>query len=75
MHIFASWPYLGVGSANFRKRAPNGDEARASRGRGQDGTGGGRQGDEEEEEEEEEEPDYFDSSGDEIPYVKRSRRR
>ena len=26
MHIFASWPYLGVGSANFRKRAPNGDE-------------------------------------------------
>ena len=30
---------------------------------------------EEEEEEEEEEPDYFDSSGDEIPYVKRSRRR
>ena len=21
MHIFASWPYLGVGSANFRKRA------------------------------------------------------
>ena len=27
MHIFASWPYLGVGSANFRKRAPNGDEA------------------------------------------------
>ena len=26
MHIFASWPYLGVVSANFRKRAPNGDE-------------------------------------------------
>ena len=26
MHIFASWPYLGVGSANFAKRAPNGDE-------------------------------------------------
>ena len=62
MHIFASWPYLGVGSANFRKRAPNGDE-------------GEEEGDEEEEEEEEEEPDYFDSSGDEIPYVKRSRRR
>ena len=30
---------------------------------------------EEQEEEEEEEPNYFDSSGDEIPYVKRSRRR
>ncbi len=36
---------------------------------------GEEEGDEEEEEEEEEEPDYFDSSGDEIPYVKRSRRR
>ena len=22
LHIFASWPYLGVWSANFRKRAP-----------------------------------------------------
>jgi len=41
-----------VGSANFCKRAPNGDE-------------GEEEGDEEEEEEEEEEPDYFDSSGDE----------
>ena len=28
MHIFASWPYLGVVSANFRKRAEEdeGDE-------------------------------------------------
>ena len=38
MHIFASWPYLGVGSANLRKRFPNGDE-------------GEEEGDEEEEEE------------------------
>ena len=30
---------------------------------------GEEEGDEEEEEEEEEEPDYFDSSGDEIPYM------
>ena len=65
MHIFASWPYLGVGSANFRKRPPP-TETRLE---------GEEEGDEEEEEEEEEEPDYFDSSGDEIPYVKRSRRR
>ena len=69
MHIFASWPYLGVGSANFRKYGPPTETRLEPRGGGQE------EGDEEEEEEEEEEPDYFDSSGDEIPYVKRSRRR
>ena len=55
------------GGANFRKRGPP-TETRLE-GQGEE------EGDEEEEEEEEEEPDYFDSSGDEIPYVKRSRRR
>ena len=65
-HIFASWPMARSrgGECKFSQTgAPNGDEARGA------GGGGGRRG------RGGEEPDYFDSSGDEISYVKRSRRR
>ena len=51
MHIFASWPYLGVWSANFRKRARNGPPTETST-----RLEGEEEGDEEEEEEEEDEP-------------------
>ena len=63
MHIFASWPYLARGV-----------ECKFSQTVGEEGEEGEEEEDEEEEEEEEEEPE-FDSGGDEIPYVKRSRRR
>ena len=74
MHIFASWPYLGLGSANFRKAGQtrayavtaNSTDMRPA------STSKSPQSEEGEEEEEEEGPE-FDSSGDEIPYVKRSR--
>ena len=70
-------PYLGVGSANFRKRAPTETRLEGEEEGDEEEEEEEEEGDEEEEEEEEEEPDYryFDSSGDEIPYVKRSRRR
>ena len=63
MHIFASWPYLGAWGVQIFANGPP-TETRLE---------GEEEGDEEQEEEEEEEPNYFDSSGDEIPYVKRSR--
>ena len=63
MHIFASWPFsrTGCGVQIF---------ANGGREEGEEG----EEEEDEEEEEEEEEPE-FDRSGDEIPYVKRSRRR
>ena len=65
-----------VSSAYFRKLAilARGVECKFSQTEGEEGEEGEEEEDEEEEEEEEEEPE-FDSSGYEIPYVKRSRRR
>ena len=67
--IFSQSATGEVSSAYFRKLARYLGPPTETRLEGEE------EGDEEEEEEEEEEPDYFDSSGDEIPYVKRSRRR
>ena len=64
LHIFASWPYLGVWSANFRKRAKNGNARLGFYAVG-NSYGIGKHSRPE-----------LDSSGDEIPIsAKRSRRR
>ena len=73
--IFSQSATGEVSSAYFRKLAiSRGGECKFSQTGPQRRRGGGGGRHEEEEEEEEEEPE-FDSSGDEIPYVKRGRRR